>query len=436
MASNRAFMERLGYTFRALRSRNFMLYYIGQGVSLIGTWMQRMAMWWLVYRLTGSTLLLATVEFMGQIATFLLTPLAGVVADRCNRRRLIIMCQITATVQASILAALALTGIVRIWHLMLLGVVMGVVNAFDMPARQSFLLEMVGKKEDLSNAIALQSTMVNGSRLIGPAVGGFIVSWLGEGVCFIINALSFGAVIIALFKMKIAFPGKRDDGTRFFRGFREGVQYVFRHSLIRNILLLLCLASLTGMTYMIIMPSYVKDILKSGPRTMGYLMAAGGLGAITGAVYLTLRKTQAGLERIISYASILFGTGLVALSFARQFSLAFVFIMLVGIGMMLQTVSSNTILQIMSENSKRGRVMGFYTFSFIGLAPFGSLLSGFLAHQYGVHGAFLCIGISCLAGGVLFNAWLSMGRRMKVSGESRETGPDMVFSEPAGMPED
>lgn len=389
-------------TTRALRSRNYRLFFGGQGISLIGTWMQRIALNWLVYRLSGSAIMLGVVGFAGQIPTFLLAPLAGVLSDRWNLRRVVIVTQVLALVQASVLAALTLTDTINVWLVLALSIMLGVINAFDIPARQTFVVQMVESPDDLPNAIALNSFLVNGTRLLGPSIAGVLIALLGEGQCFLLNALSYVAVIAALLAMRLApqrQPCERDD---VLHDLKEGLHYAFGFAPIRAVLVLLALVSLVGMPYAVLMPIFATDILHGGPQTLGFLMAASGLGAVSGAVYLARRRTVVGLGRTIARAAFLFGTGLVVFSVSRLLWLSLALMVVTGFAMMLQMASSNTVLQAIVDDDKRGRVMSFYTMAFMGMAPFGSLLAGTVAQWVGAPNTLIVGGAICVAGATVF----------------------------------
>ena len=393
---------RLQLLLRALRSRNYRLFFTGQSISLVGTWMQQVAMSWLVYRLTGSAFLLGVVGFVGQIPTFLLAPVAGVLADRWDKRRLLIATQTLSMLQAAALAFFVLAGTVQVWQIVTLSLILGIISTFDIPARQSFIVEMVDNREDLGNAIALNSSMFNAARLIGPSIAGLLVAAVGEGICFIVNAFSYLAVIVALAAMRLT-PGKPEKARRhILHELREGVGYAFGFSPIRSILLLIALVSLMGMPYSILMPVFARDILHGGPHTFGFLMAASGCGALASTVYLASRKNVLGLGRIIVMATTLFGAGIIAFSFSGSLPLSLLFLCITGFGGMALIASSNTILQTIVEDDKRGRVMSLFTMAFIGMAPFGSLIAGSLANTIGARNTLLIGGVSCLAGGALF----------------------------------
>jgi MFS family permease len=387
---------------RALRHRNFRLFFGGQSISLIGTWMQRVALGWLVYRLTNSPFLLGLVGFSGQIPAFLLAPLAGVLADRWNRQRMLILTQTVAMIQALALSLLVLTGTVMVWHIISLSVLLGIINAFDMPTRQSFMVEMVEEKEDLANAIALNSSMVNSARLLGPSIAGILVAAVGEGICFLINGISYLTVIGALLAMRIVPKNLKPQRSRVWHGLKEGFAYASAFAPIRAVLLLLGLVSLMGMPYIVLMPVFAKDILHGGAHALGFLMGASGLGALAGAIYLASRKTVLGLGRLIAVAASIFGLGIIAFSFSRLLWLSLPLMLMTGFGQMVQMASSNTVLQTIVDDDKRGRIMSFYTMAFMGGAPLGSLFAGALASSIGAPHTLLIGGTTCLMGSAFF----------------------------------
>ena len=388
--------------FRSLKYKNFRLFFYGQSISLIGTWMQRIATPWLVYSLTDSVFLLGLVGFAGQIPTFLIAPFAGVLIDRWNRYTILLVTQILAMIQALVLAYLFFDHSIQVWQIMLLSISLGCINAFDMPARQSFIVDMIEKREDLSNAIALNSSMVNSARLIGPSVAGVLISLTGEGMCFLVNGLSYIFVIAFLLMMKIS-PRKiiRSD-TRVLQGLKEGFLYTFGLLPIRYIILLLALVSLMGMPYTVLMPVFAKTIIHGGSHTFGFLMGASGIGALTAAIYMASRKSVLGLGRIIPLFAALFGVGLIAFSQSANFLLSMFLMLVIGGGMIMQMTSSNTILQTIVDDDKRGRVMSFYTMAFMGTAPFGSLMAGYLASIIGAPNTLIIGGVSCILGAILF----------------------------------
>jgi MFS family permease len=397
----------LGFMVRALHHRNYRLFFTGQTVSLVGTWMTRIATSWLVYRLTGSALLLGTVGFAGQIPSFLLAPFAGVLIDRWDRHRLLVVTQILALLQSAALAVLTLTGVINIWHVLALSLFQGVINAFDMPARQAFVVEMVEKREDLANAIALNSSMVNAARLLGPSIGGVIIAAVGEGWCFALDAVSYLAVIASLLLMRLAArPRTAARESKVLHELREGWRYVAGSPPIRSILLLLALVSLVGMPYTVLMPIFASTVLHGGPHTLGFLMAATGVGALSGAVFLANRRSVLGLGKVIPMMSALFGAGLIGFSLSRVLWLSLVLLVATGLGFMVQMAASNTLLQTLVDDDKRGRVMSFYTMSIMGVTPFGSLLAGGLAHRIGAPHTLLLGGVGCILAAVWFASLL------------------------------
>lgn len=407
-----AHSEGVRFLVRALRHRNYRLFFGGQSVSLIGTWMTRVATSWLVYRLTGSAMLLGLVGFAGQLPTFLLAPFAGVWVDRWNRHRVLVVTQVLAMLQSFALAVLALTGRITAWDILWLNAFQGAINAFDMPARQAFVLEMVTDRGDLSNAIALNSSMVNMARLIGPSIAGLIIAVVGEGYCFLIDGFSYLAVIASLLLMRLTAVAATRRGKNTLADLREGWQYVSGFAPVRDVMLLLCVASLMGMPYMVLMPIFAGQILHGGPHTLGFLMGATGVGALTGAVILAARKSVLGLGRVIWLASTAFGAGLIAFSASRWLWLSYVLMFVVGLGMMQQMASSNTILQTITPDDKRGRVMSYYTVAIVGMMPFGSLLSGWLAARLGAPIALAIGGTACVVGAGIFA--LRLGRIRKL----------------------
>ena len=383
-----------------MHHRNFQLFFSGQLVSLIGTWMQNIAESWLVYRKTGSALKLGAVGFASQIPVFLVAPLGGIVADRFNRRRIVICTQISSMILALIFAALTLTGVIQVWHIFVLAALLGVVNAFDIPARQSFLVDMVGK-EDLMNAIALNSTMFNGARIIGPAIAGVLVARIGEGWCFLANGLSYIAVISGLFMMRVTRPARLASHGPALAHLIEGYRFARHTTPIRSLLLLLGLVSLVAMPYTVLMPVFADQILHGGARGLGILMGATGVGAMLGALTLATRSGVVGLGRWVAFSCGGFGFFLVLFSFSHHFWLSAALLLPVGFCMMLGMSSSNTLIQAMTPDHLRGRVMAMYTMMFMGMAPFGSLFAGAVAEHLGASltvsvGAVACIGAAFL----------------------------------------
>lgn len=396
-------MSNWTFVFRALRSPNYRLFFGGQSISLIGTWMTRVATAWLVYRLTGSSVLLGTVSFAGQAPAFFLAPLAGVLVDRWDRHRTLVVTQILSMLQSFAVAGLALSGRIRVRHIVVLALAQGVVNAFDMPARQSFVVEMVEKREDLGNAIALNSSMVNAARLIGPALAGILISAVGEAWCFFVDGVSYVAVIASLLLMHLTAGVPEQTASNIGTQLKEGWTYVAESVPIRSILLLLGLASLAGMPYTVLMPIIASKVLNGGPNTLGLLMAASGLGALAGAFSLAIRKTVLGLGKRITICSGLFGMGLIAFGWSTHLWLSVLLMPVIGFSMMQHMASSNTILQTIVDPRKRGRVMAFYSMAFQGMAPFGSLLAGTLAAQIGTRWTLVASGIVCVGGSLWFS---------------------------------
>ncbi len=395
-------MLALNHSLRSLGHRNFRLFFAGQTVSLIGTWMQQVAMLWLVNRLTGSEWLLGLVGFCGQIPSFFLSPVVGAWIDRVNRHRLVILTQTLSMLQAFALAALVFTGLIQVWHIVALSVVLGVVTAFHTTARQGFMIEMVTGKEDLANAIALNSSMVNGSRLVGPALAGLLIELTGEGICFLLNGISFLAVILALVAMRLP-PYTRPTSVGNLRaGIWEGFQYAFGFGPIRSILLLMALVSFAGLPYSVLMPSIATKMLHGDATTYGYLMTASGVGALAAAIYLASRRSVLGLSLRLTLAPGVFGIGLIAFAMSRSLWLSLALLVVMGFAMMLQMAASNTILQTIVEPDKRGRVMSFYTMSFLGMAPLGSLLAGAVADSFGAPVTLIAGGVCCILSSLLF----------------------------------
>ena len=390
------------FPLRALRSRNYRLFFSGQTVSLVGTWMTRVATAWLVYRLTGSAVLLGVVSFCGQIPAFFLAPPAGVWVDRWNRHRALIVTQALSMAQSLALAALALSGTIQVWHIVALALFQGMINAFDMPSRQAFVVQMVDRREDLGNAIALNSSMVNVARLIGPAIAGLVIAAVGEGWCFLIDGLSYLAVIASLVAMRVSARPSPPRRRRAWQEFAEGWQYVRRSKAIRSLLLMLGLVSLMGMPYTVLMPVFASRILHGGPNTLGFLMSASGVGALAGAITLAMRRSVLGLGRRIALATALLGAALIGFALSRSLWLSLAVLPFAGFGMMQQMASTNTILQTIVDDDKRGRVMAYYAMAFQGMAPFGSLWAGALTARIGAPPTIVIAGALCLAGAAWF----------------------------------
>jgi MFS family permease len=401
-----------GGILRALRSRNYRLFIGGQGISLVGTWIQQIAMSWLVYTLTHSAFLLGVVGFSSQIGMFVLSPLAGVVADRINRHRMLILTQSLAMVQALVLGLLVIAHSVAVWQIVVLSLFISVVNAFDMPTRQAFVVDMIDDRSDLANAIALNSSMVNGARLVGPAVAGVLIAAAGVGACFLINAASYVAVIVALLAMRIPARPPRGPARRIRHELREGFAYTFGFRPTREIILLLALVSVAAMPYATLMPIFAVQILHGGPSTLGFLSAASGVGALAGAVVLASRRSVRGLGRWIPIACGGFGAALVGFGLSHSLALSLLLQAAAGLAMLVHLAVSNTILQTIVDDEWRGRVMSFYGMAFMGMMPFGSLLAGALAHRIGAPLTVVLGGALCVAGAVVFAARLPALRRL------------------------
>jgi MFS family permease len=426
---------------RALRHRNFQLFFSGQLISLIGTWMQTVAQSWLVYRLTGSGLLLGSVGFASQIPVFLIAPIGGITADRGNRQRIVIGTQMASMILAFVLAALTLSHKVHVWHIFVLAALLGVVNAFDIPGRQSFLVDMVGK-EDLMNAIALNSSMFNGARVIGPAVAGVLVARLGEGWCFFVNGVSYIAVIAGLMLMNVHAPAKASAKTSPLEHIIEGFQFVRRTAPIRTLLLLLGLVSVTGMPYVVLMPIFADKILHNGGQEfasligshdlgavrLGILMGAAGVGALLGALTLAVRSGVKGLGRWVAVCCGGFGVSLILFAFSKSFWLSVMLLLPVGYFIMLQMASSNTLIQVMVPDALRGRAMALYSMMFMGMAPLGALLGGALSDRLGAPLTVATGGLASLAG-----AWWFGMQLPKIRAEARQliVAQAMAGGEPA-----
>ncbi len=404
--------SRLAQTWRALRHRNFKLFVAGQSVSLIGTWMTRLATSWLVYRLTHSALLLGLVGFAGQILTFVLAPFAGVWVERMDRRRLLVWTQAAAAVQSLGMAALTLAGKITIAEIIALSMLQGLINAFDMPARQAFTVEMVEDRADLGNAIALNSSMVNLARLVGPALAGIVIGAVGEGWCFLIDGVSYFAVIVSLQMMRLKPLASARHSATMIEQMREGWDYVKGFRPIRTVLLLFAVLSLMGWPYAVLLPIFAGQVLHGGAHTLGWLTGCSGLGALAGALALASRRSVVGLTRHIQVAAAVFGAGLILFGASRSPWVSLLLMLVVGWGMMTGLAASNTIVQTLAPEDKRGRVMSYYTMAFVGMAPFGSLLAGSLAHWMGAPRTVMFTGACCLAGCVWFTTELPKIRRV------------------------
>ena len=393
----------LSQPLRALGHRNFRLFFLGQSVSLIGTWVQQLAMSWLVYELTGrSPFWLGLIGFLGQVPTLILAPFAGVWVDRVNRHRLILLTQTLAMLQAFTLAGLTYAGVVQVGHVVALSLALGVVNVFDMTARQAFLTEMVRRREDLANAIALNSSMVNGARLAGPAVAAALLATKGTAFCFLANGFSYLAVLAALLAMNVEPRKMAHQRPHFWQGLREGMAYAGGFVPIRAILLLSALVSLTGLAHTVLLPVFATDVFHGDAATLGLLSGASGVGALAAAVALAARRSVIGLGRWVTFCPALLGAALVGFSFADRLPFALPMLAVAGFALMANLAASNTILQTIVEEDKRGRVMSLYTMCFMGVAPVGSLLAGWLAENIGAANTLRIEAVACLAGSILF----------------------------------
>jgi MFS family permease len=411
--------HRLGTVFRSLRRPSYRAYFLGQGVSLVGTWIQNTARGWLVYELTGSAFMLGLVAFCGQIFSFFMTPLAGVLADRFNRRSMILVTQSLATAQALLLGILALTGLIEVWHIIALSLFAGIVSAFDIPARQSFVADMISDKEDFGNAIALNSSLFNIARIIGPMIGALLIAagnrlaqaagvsqsvpHAGAGICFVINAASFGAIIWVLAKMDIPPRPIRPLPVRqVLSNMREGFSYAFSHPGIGSILLLLAGVSMLAMPFQELLPIFAKDILGGGAQIYGYLLSATGAGAFAGAILLAARRRMEGLGKLMAVAVGIVGLAMMMFSQSRLLWLSLLLVLVAGFGMMVRGAGANTLIQMLVDDDKRGRVVSIYIMAQMGVAPFGNLIQGYLARLFGAPAVVLVAGLLCLAAAVWF----------------------------------
>lgn len=392
---------------RALRHRNYRLFFGGQTASLIGTWVTRVATSWLVYRLTGSELLLGIVAFAGQTPLLVLAPFGGVLGDRWDRRRILVITQVLSALQSLTLAALAFSGRITVTHIIVLQVIQGVINAFDTPARQAFVVEMVESSDDLPNAIALNSSMFNASRIIGPTIAGILIAAVGEAWCFLLDGISYIAVILSLLAMRFVVRERPHRETHMIDELRAGFRYVAGFAPVTALLLQVTLISVMGMPYAVLMPVIAAKVLHGGPHTLGILMTASGAGALLSTIYLASRHTVIGLGKVIVVATTMLSAGLLAFSFSNTLLISCAVLPLVGAGMMLQAAAANTILQTIVEEKLRGRVMAFYAMAVLGTQPVGSLLAGALAHRIGAQHTIFIGAIACLLSG----AWFAFRRK-------------------------
>jgi len=415
-------------TFRAFKSRNYRLYFSGQSVSLIGTWMQKTAVSWVIYTLTHSTFMLGLTLFASQFPSFLFSLMGGVVSDRYNRYRVLLATQVASMIQAVLLAALILLNHYEVWEILGLSILLGIINAFDVPARQSLVFEMVEDKNDLPNALALNSSMVNLSRLIGPAIAGIILEAFGDGACFVGNALSFVAVIGSLLMMRLPKYEKKKHTKNVFGELREGFSYIKRTPSILFILIMLALMSLMVLPYTTLIPYYARDVFKGTARTFGVIDSFIGLGAFSGAIFLASQKTGANLKKILFINTLVFGIGLVLFSHEHNYYLALLFVTIAGFGMMSQITVSNTLIQTTVDPNMRGRVISFYAMAFFGMQPLGGLLIGGISKWIGTPNTLLCEGLAALLVGALHWRYL---RREKLKARRKKPVVDAAVVEAA-----
>jgi len=393
--------------FSSLSSRNYRLYFAGQSISLIGTWMQNVALSWLVYRLTGSVFLLGLVGFMSQIPMFILSPITGVLSDRYNRLRIMTIAQVCFMLQALAMTLLVLFNVIAVWHIIVLSLVFGIIGAFDAPARQSLVIDLINKPENLGNAIALNSAVFNGARLVGPAIAGITIALVGEGICFLLNTLSFIAVIFALLKIKIPVRTVIIQNTKLKKIFTDGLSYTFRTIPIRLLLIQLALLSLVALPFIVLLPAYAKEILHGNADTLGYLMSSLGAGALTGSIYMASRKSVIGLGRIISTCTVILGLMIVMASFSGKTYFSLMLFYFGGLSMILTIAAINTMIQTIADEDKRGRVMSFYAMALMGTTPIGNLMAGTIATGIGIPYTLLTGGIITM----LFGAWFELKRK-------------------------
>jgi len=399
--------EKIYLTFRALCNRNYRLFFFGQCISLTGNWIQQVAMNWLVYSLTKSPLLMGIIMFSASIPSLFLSPFIGVFIDRIDKYRTSIILQILFLIETFIIAILTLMGIIKVWHIIILSILMGITNAFDMPLRQSFVVQLIDKDEDLGNAISLNSSSLNLALLIGPAIAGILIASVGEGICFLLNSFSYVAAIVALLAMNIhTVIIKNKLGANFFKEFQEGFKYIFDSIRMRNIIIYFATASLIGMSYIVLMPIFAKEILHGTAETLGFLMSSAGFGALFGALFLAGKKTFLGLENWIFIASLILGLGLVGLAFINKIWMSLAVLFFVGLGIVIIIASCNTLLQDIVDNDKRGRVMSLYTMAFMGTTSLGSLCGGAIADKIGVPNTFLLTGLTMLIAAFIFRTKL------------------------------
>jgi len=406
--SCRRFKVKATGIFSSLRSRNYRIYFTGQGISLIGTWMQNIALSWLVYRLTGSVFLLGLIGFTSQIPTFVLAPFTGVLTDRFNRLKIMRLAQFFFMLQALVMTILVMTNQIEVWHIIALSIIFGIISAFDAPARQSLVIDLIDNPDDLGNAIALNSAIFNGARLVGPAIAGITIATFGEGICFLLNTLSFVAVIVALLYIKIPFKPVTVHPVRFKKSLTEGFHYTFQSLPIRTLIILLAILSLFGLSFIVILPAYAKEILHGGSDTLGYLMSALGAGALIAALFMAARNSVLGLVKIIFISITLMGFSVVVASFSDKMAFSLPIFFFGGLTMVLSLSSINTMLQTITDEDKRGRVMSFYAMALMGTSPIGNLMAGTVASGIGISHAIFIIGTITMLSGI----WVGVNRRL------------------------
>lgn len=400
---NQKLRAKVKNTFRALAQRNYRLFFIGQGISLIGSWIQNIAMSWLVYSLTNSAMMMGTITFINALPTLLVSPIAGVVIDRVNKFKMLIYLQSFFLLQAAILAILTLSGMIAVWHIVLLGVLTNINAAFDMPLRQSLVINLVNDPKDLSNAISLNSSNFNLARLLGPAVAGVLIAQFGVGICFVINAVSYIAVIwaLCLIRLNTSVPQTK-SASNFKKGLLEGLSYAKNTQPIKLILLFLAFVSFIGVSYPLLMPIFADKVLHGDARTLGILMSSSGVGALVASLILASKKDAHGLSKSIFLGAIVFGLSFIGLGLIHEMFFAVVMLFTLGFGMVLGLISCNTLLQQMVDDDKRGRVMSLYTLAFIGTVPWGNLFAGHLAQEIGVSFSFIVLGLMLLSAAMLY----------------------------------
>jgi MFS family permease len=415
--------DSVAQTLRSLQYRNYRIYFIGQGLSLVGTWMQQVAMAWLVYRMTGSAWWLGIVGFAGRIPVLPLAPIGGVVADRFSRKRILYITNGVAAAQAVLLGVLVLTGAVQVWHVIALAMLLGVIDAFDIPARQSWFVHMIDDPADVGNAIALNSTIFNAARLVGPSIAGVAIAATGEGPVFLLNALTYSAMLFALLRIETASEPKPDRSQKVLANLIEGFDWAWRFTPVRDVLLLMTLVSFLAVPFSVLMPVFATEVLGGGPETLGFLLAAQGVGALTAALFMAWRSGMRGLGRLIAFAAAVFAVGLIGFGLSRSLWLSLPLLALAGFGLMLQTASSNTFLQMIVGDALRGRVMSLYTLAFVGTLPLGSLFSGWLAERIGASWTVALGGAATLIAAAVFTRRLPVLRgKVREFWDARQAG--------------